>query len=74
VLIAVSGGERLWRVRKHHTWIDAQVHEYADGVEIGFTYDGAPVYARRFPTRHLALTEADRTLRELQRAGWATHW
>jgi hypothetical protein len=70
----VPAGERLWRVRKNHTWIDAQVQEHADGIEIGFTYDGALVYSRRFSTRDLALREADRTLRDLQRAGWATHW
>ena len=66
--------ERVWRVRKNHTWIDAQVHEDADGIEVGFTYDGARLYARRFPTRELALREADRMLRDLQRVGWSTHW
>jgi hypothetical protein len=66
--------QRVWRVRKNHTWIDAQVVEDAAGIEVGFTYDGARVYARRFPTRDLALVEADRVLRDLQRAGWSTHW
>jgi hypothetical protein len=70
----VPVGERVWRVRKNHTWIDAQVHECTDGIEVGFTYDGARVYSRRFPTRDLALVEAARVLRDLQRAGWATHW
>ena len=67
-------GERLWRVRKNHTWIDAQVLEAAGAVEIQFTYDGARLYAGRFPTRALALREADRMLCDLQRAGWSTHW
>ena len=74
-MIRLSGpGERLWRVRKAHTWIDAQVRDCADGVEVGFSYDGAPVFARRFPTRGLAVDAADRTLHDLQRAGWTTHW
>jgi hypothetical protein len=66
--------ERLWRVRKNHTWIDAQAHDVADGVEVGFAYDGARIYTRRFPSREIAMREAERTLRELQRAGWVTHW
>jgi hypothetical protein len=66
--------ERLWRVRKDHTWIDAQIRESAAGVEVGFSYDGARLFAREFPTRDLAIDEADSRLRELQRAGWATHW
>ncbi len=65
---------RLWRVRKDHTWIDARLRDCPDGVEVGFTYDGDHVYSRRFPTRDLALMEADRQLRDLQRAGWTTHW
>jgi hypothetical protein len=69
-----SIGERLWRVRKDHTWIDAQVRDCAAGVEIAFRYDGARVFARRFPTRALAVDAADRTLQDLQRAGWTTHW
>jgi hypothetical protein len=66
--------ERLWRVRKDHTWIDAQARDCSGGVEVGFSYDGARVFARHFPTRDLARDEADRILRDLQRAGWTTHW
>jgi hypothetical protein len=66
--------DRLWRVRKNHTWIDAQIRGCEDGVEIGFNYDGARLFARRFPTRDLAVDEAARTLQDLQRAGWTTHW
>ena len=66
--------ERLWRVRKDHTWIDAQIRDCAAGVEVGFSYDGERVFAREFPTRDLAINEADLRLRELQRAGWTTHW
>lgn len=74
-MTGLSGlGERLWRVRKDHTWIDAQVRDRADGVEVGFSYAGARLFARRFPTRGLAVDAADRTLHDLQRAGWTTHW
>ena len=70
--------ERLWRVRKNHTWIDARIQDGAapagGSVELTCHYDGEPIYARRWPTRDLALTDADARLKDLLRAGWATHW
>ena len=68
--------ERVWRVRKHHTWIDAQVRDCVDpaGVEIRFFYDGSLVFAQRWTTREEALSCAAGHLRDLQRAGWVTHW
>jgi len=68
--------ERVWRVRKNHTWIDAQVRQVPDSaaVELQFFYDGALVLARRWPSRERALSHAADQLRELQRVGWNTHW
>ena len=66
--------ERLWRVRKSHTWIDAQIRDDEAGVEVRFLYDGEEVFSRRYPSRHLAVCDTDSTLRDLQRAGWVTHW
>jgi hypothetical protein len=68
--------ERAWRVRKNHTWIDAQLRECVEpaGVEVRFFYDGSLVFAQRWPTRDEALGCAASHLRELQRAGWITHW
>jgi hypothetical protein len=68
--------ERIWRVRKNHTWIDAQIRASADGTaaEVQFFYDGVPLLLRRWPTREEALTQAAAQLRELQRSGWNTHW
>jgi len=67
---------RVWRLRKNHTWIDAQIRDSveSDDVELQFFYDGALVFARRWPSREAALTHADDQLRDLQRAGWNTHW
>ncbi len=67
---------RVWRLRKDHTSIDARLCECADSedVEIQFFYDGTLLVARRWASRELALTHADRQLRDLQRAGWNTHW
>jgi hypothetical protein len=72
----VTDGVRVWRLRKDHAWIDARLRECPDseGVEIQFFYDGALLWARRWTSRELALTHADRQLHDLQRAGWNTHW
>jgi hypothetical protein len=68
--------ERIWRARKHHTWIDAQLRPASDGagVELQFFYDGTLVLSRVWPTRGDAAAHASSQLRELQRAGWNTHW
>ena len=68
--------ERVWRVRRNHTSIDAQVRDCADasGVEVQFFYDGALVIRRRWPSRAEAVACAADRLQELQRAGWVTHW
>jgi len=66
--------ERVWRVRKNHTWIDAQVQDAGDGCAVQFYYDGALLFARRWPSREQALAHAADQLSELQRAGWNTHW
>jgi hypothetical protein len=67
---------RLWRVRKNHVWIDARLRGAAAGgcVELRYFYDGEPILTSRFPSRRAAEAEAVRRLRELQRAGWNTHW
>ena len=67
-------GERVWRARKNHTWIDAQLHAAVEGVELQFYYDGSLVLSRVWPTREDAVAHANRQLRELQRAGWNLHW
>jgi hypothetical protein len=72
----VTGHVRVWRLRKDHTWIDAQIRNCPESneVEIRFFYDGALLLARRWPSREQALTHAAERLRDLQRVGWTTHW
>ena len=67
---------RVWRVRKNHTWIDARLLDAAHtgGVELQFFYDNTLVLARHCPTREEALATAETYLRNLERAGWNTHW
>ena len=68
--------ERVWRVRKSQTWIDAKIRDcpQSTDVEIRFSYGGVVVLARRWPSRERAMTHAAEQLRELQLAGWITHW
>jgi hypothetical protein len=70
------GGERLWRARKTHTWIDAQLRatDESGAYELRFFYDGDLVFRRFWASRDAAVAFASEQLRELQRAGWNTHW
>ena len=61
-------------MRKDHTWIDAQVASARAGVDLRFSLDGEPMVSQRFASRALAEADATRRLRDLQRAGWTTHW
>jgi hypothetical protein len=72
----MSDQVRVWRVRKNHTWLDARLRDCAGSsdVELTFFYDGAPLHTRRWPSRENAIADAERQLRDLQRAGWNTHW
>jgi len=45
------GTVRLWRVRKDHTWIDAQVSTGPRGVDVHFFLNGERVFSRPFSTR-----------------------
>jgi len=65
---------RLWRVRKNRTWIDAHVTVGPGGIELRYFLDGERIFSRQFPTRALATADAQHRLRDLQRAGWTTHW
>jgi hypothetical protein len=71
----MAGAERLWRVRKNHTWIDAQLYDAGNATfELRLLYDGDVILRRECSTRTAAVSCAEERLRELQRAGWNTHW
>ncbi len=67
---------RVWRLRKNSTWLDARLSDRADdrGVELKFFRDNTLISSRCWPSREDAMADAERQLRELQRAGWNTHW
>jgi hypothetical protein len=72
----MSGEMRVWRLRKNSTWLDARLSDGAEeaGVELQFFRDNTLISSRRWPSREEAVADAERQLRELQRAGWNTHW
>jgi hypothetical protein len=65
---------RLWRVRKRHDHIDAVLQETDDGWQLQFGRNDRSILVWRFGTQVEAQREAERRLRELQRAGWTEHW
>jgi len=72
----MSDAIRVWRVRKNHTWIDARLLDAAATgvIELQFYYDNMLIFARHCPSRDEAVAAADTYLKNLQRAGWNTHW
>ena len=69
-------GQRLWRLRKLHQSVDAELNEEREGggVAVQFFYNGKLSYARHLPTRALAVAEAGAKRAELERDGWTFHW
>ena len=68
--------QRLWRLRKLHHSVDAELSSGPEGdsVELRYLYDGERAYRRRWPTRALAVREATHKRAELEREGWVFHW
>jgi hypothetical protein len=67
---------RLWRLRKLHQHVDAELRVLAadGGVELHFYYNGKLAYARWFRHEAEALAEAAIKRAELEREGWMSHW
>lgn len=67
---------RLWRLRKRHQYIDAELLPGGDdrSVELQFLINGELSYRRVWPVREDALAEAAAKRSELEREGWAEHW
>jgi len=65
---------RVWRLRKRHQWVDAELRIDADAVDLRLFLNGELTYERRWPTREDALAEATAKRAELEREGWMPHW
>ncbi len=66
--------ERLWRVRHRHDHIDAVLRSREFHWDLRFIRNERVLLTRRYERRDAACADADHRLRELQRAGWNTHW
>jgi hypothetical protein len=66
--------QRIWRLRKRHQTVDAELHVQASEVELKFLLNGTVSYSRVHPSREGALEEAAAKRRELEREGWLFHW
>lgn len=68
-------GRRLWRLRKRHDQIDAQLVALGDRrVELQFLFNAELVYRRRWSRRAPAVAAATDKRGELERSGWTAHW
>jgi hypothetical protein len=66
---------RLWRLRKLHHVVDAELTALAsDGFELRYAYDGELSSCRVWPTREQALDDAAARRAELEREGWMFRW
>jgi hypothetical protein len=65
---------RLWRVRRQHHYIDAELYPSDAGWALEFSRDGRRMVTRSFSSREEAADAADARLREFQRVGWTQHW
>jgi hypothetical protein len=76
VAAATSGarGGRLWRMRKLHQFVDAELYPHESGVELRYSVNGDLTYRRTWPTRDDASAEAVAKRAELERDGWVFHW
>ncbi len=73
-LPAGNAGQRLWRMRKLHQYVDAEIWPNGDGVELRYAYNGELTYRRSWSSRGQALDEAAARRAELERDGWMFHW
>ena len=55
--------------------MDARLVERpSGGVEVQYLKDGALFVSTEWPSRETGVADANRRLKELLLAGWATHW
>ncbi|MDR1990665.1 MAG: hypothetical protein LBQ09_10605 [Acidobacteriaceae bacterium] len=66
--------QRIWRLRKRHQTVDAEIHDHLTTVELRFLLNGTVSYSRMHPSRMAALSEAAVRRAELEREGWLFHW
>jgi len=70
-----QASRRLWRMRRLHHYVDAELSATeAGGIELTYAYNGQLTYRRTWPSREQALAEASAKRAQLERDGWMFHW
>ena len=70
----LSSPQRLWRVRRRLDRIDAVLEPSAGGWTLQYFRNGRRLLSWPFRAAAPARAAAAVKLRELQRAGWTSHW
>lgn len=65
---------RLWRLKKLHQSVEAELHPTNERAEVRYLYNGALAYSRQCATRADAVADAAAKRAELERDGWMFHW
>ena len=72
---ATLSARRVWRLRKLHQSVDAELRPCEPGgVELLFLLNGEVSYRQHWPSASPALEAAARKRAELERDGWVFHW
>jgi len=71
-----KGALRIWRLRKRHLYVDAELKRVQDTGEwdVLVYYGTTLTSTRRCATRAEAVAEAKSRRAELEREGWTFHW
>lgn len=69
-----QSGLRLWRMRRRNQQIEATLAQAGPSWELTFARNHKPMLVWRYKEPGAARAEADAHRRELERAGWVSHW
>jgi len=67
-------GLRLWRARRRHDRIDAELRLSGSAWVLEYWRNDRLMVTRRYETETKARAEAEVQLKDLQRVGWIDHW
>ena len=66
--------DRLWRARRRHDHIDAEIVATPAGCELRYLRNERVMVVWRFDSADAAANDARSRLADLIRAGWTVHW
>jgi hypothetical protein len=69
-----AGPHRIWRLRRRHDHVDAVAVRHGAGWALRYLWNDRVLLVRLYRTPGALRAEARSRRRELERAGWTTHW